>query len=162
MPIPLLDTAKTELLVSEKPLPHLNIFEKNDPLAKDALHWLVVLKSYPDSSLSHKELMQKFKKMGIASTILGLTASGPLRRKYWSEQAVRYTKQSLHVLEGMMSEQDRGEQLEINTRLLIALALNYYGGGETKREILVEQFEKIPPSFLVKTGFCDNKILRGC
>ncbi|MEO1258046.1 MAG: hypothetical protein AAFZ15_04590 [Bacteroidota bacterium] len=132
----------------------------NEDLAKEALLWLSVLKSYDDFSLSNEQLMLKFKNMSVAYTILSSTADGPLRRKFWSEQAIKYGRLSLGVLEGMVADKDLGEWEEIKTRVLIAMAINYYEDGAVEREELVNHFEKISKSFLVRTGFCNNRVLR--
>lgn len=129
-------------------------------LAREALLWLSVLKSYNDFELSNEQLMTKFKNMSIAYTILSTTSDGPIRRKYWSEQAVQYGRYSLGVLEGMIPVKDHLEIDEINTRLLIAMALNYYEDGSVNRLELVKQYQKISTSFLVRTGFCNNRILK--
>ena len=132
----------------------------NKASAREAMLWMSILTSYDDSSLSIEGLMQKFKNMGIASTILSTTANGRLRRKFWSEKAVQFSRHSLGMLEGMMPHPDLGELEEVKTRLLIALALNYYEGGQVQKDEMVELFEKISPPFLIRTGFCNNLVLK--
>ncbi len=132
----------------------------NKSLEKDAMLWLSLLGSYDDTSLSTEELMLKFKNLSIASTILGTTANATKGRKYWSERAIKYSKRSLGVLEGMMPDPDAGELEEVRTRLLIAMALNYYEDGEVRKEEISALFEKISKSFLVRTGFCNNMMLK--
>ena len=131
-----------------------------EELAKEALMWLSVLQTYNDFSLSNEQLMLKYKNMSVACTILSTTADGPLRRKFWSEKALKYGRFSLGVMEGMMPEKDRGEWEEVKTRVLIAMAVNYYEDGQVDRDELVTHFEKISKSFLVRTGFCNNRVLR--
>ena len=128
-------------------------------LSKEALLWLSVLKSYKEKSLSHEELMQKFKNMSTAYTILSSTSGGDMSRRYWSAEAIKYGRLSAGVMEGMMARKDAVVQSEINTRLLIAMGLNHYVGGRTDIKELVAQFEKIPSSFLIRSGFCNNRIL---
>ena len=129
-------------------------------LAQEALLWLSVLKSYDDFSLSPEQMMNKFKNMSIACTIISSTAEGQLRRRYWSERAIKYSRYSLGVLEGMMPEKNEWDVAEVNTRLLIAMTINYYEKGKIQKEELVSQFEKISKTFLVRTGFCNNRILK--
>ena len=132
----------------------------NKSLEKDAMLWLSLLGTYNDMSLTTEELMLKFKHLGIASTILGTTANAGQIRKFWSERAIKYSKQSLGVLQGMMPHPDAGELEEVKIRLLIAMALNYYENGKVKKEEIESLFEEISKSFLVRTGFCNNMMLR--
>ena len=131
-----------------------------EALTKEALVWLSVLNSFDDFSLTTEQLMKKFKNMSIAYTILSSTSEGSLKRRYWSEQAIQYGRYSLGVLEGMMPDRNVGEIEEVNTRLLIAMAINYYEDGKVQQAELISQFEKISKSFLVRTGFCNNRILK--
>ena len=132
----------------------------HESLAREALLWLSVLKSYNDFELTNRQLMLKFKNMGIACTILSCTADGPLRRKFWSQRAVKYSRLSLGVIEGLMPPDSCGELEEVNTRLLIAMALSYYEDGPVERGDIQRQFEAISKPFLIRTGFCNNKILK--
>ncbi|MEZ4935228.1 MAG: hypothetical protein R2788_24225 [Saprospiraceae bacterium] len=133
---------------------------ENRALAREALLWLSVLGSYDDFSLTNEQLMTKFKNMNIAASILSMTADGRLRRQFWSERALTYGRYSLGVLEGMIPNPDEGEAEEVRTRLLIAMALNYYEDGKVQEAEIVDQFEKISKTFLIRTGFCNNKILK--
>ena len=137
-----------------------SIPQDNKTLTKEALRWLYVLGTYNDFSLSNEQLATKFKDMGIASTIISLTADGPIRKKYWSERAVTYGRRSVGVMTGMVPHPNELDLEEIHTRLLIAMAVNYYEGGDISEEDLSEQFENISKTFLLRTGFCNNKILR--
>ena len=136
------------------------LLSDNQAVAEEALLWMSVLKSYDELSLSNHGLMMKFKNMGIASTILSMTADGPLRRKYWSEKAIKYSRYALGVLEGMFANPQLSDLEEVKTRLLIAMALNYYEDGETEEKEIVGLFKEISSSFIVRTGFCNNKILK--
>ncbi len=132
----------------------------NDALAREALLWLSVLGSYDDFSLTNEQLMIKFKNMNIAASILGMTADGRLRRQFWSERALTYGRYSLGVLEGMIPDPDEGEAEEVKVRLLIAMALNYYEDGKTSESEIAAHFAKISKPFLVRTGFCNNRMLK--
>lgn len=150
---------KVETTHSDKSSIYFGNSAEGQQLSKEALLWLTVLKSYKEKTLTHEELMQKFKNMSTAYAILSSTSGGDVGRRYWSAEAVKYGKLSAGVIEGMMVQKNVFEQSEVNTRLTIAMGLNYYVGGTISRKEIQNQFKKIPSSFLIRSGFCNNRIL---
>ncbi len=128
--------------------------------SKEALLWLSVLKSYSDMVLSGEQMALKYKNMSIAASVLSATAESGLRKKYWSEKAVSYGELAIGVMTAMVPQKDVYEIEELNTRLLIALAMHYYEGGDVRIHQIAMQFKKISKSYLVRTGFCTNRILK--
>ena len=151
--------AKEEVTHSDKSSIYFGNSTEGQQLTKEALLWLTVLKSYKEKTLTHEELMQKFKNMSTAYAILSSTSGGDIGRRYWSAEAVKYGKLSAGVIEGMMVQKNVFEQSEVNTRLTIAMGLNYYVGGPISRKEIQNQFKKTPSSFLIRSGFCNNRIL---
>lgn len=129
-------------------------------MAKEALHWMQVLLSIEDASLPSVECAQKYQDLSMAASILSSTSSGVLRQRFWSAQAVDYGLKSIQMLADSPKLQPARVLNEANTRLLMAMGLNYLQDGGIEGEEIAGQYQQIDKSFLVENGFSKNKILR--
>ena len=130
--------------------------------------WMNVLTAFDDSQLPDTEKSLRYKNMSVAATILSATSESRAIRRYWSARAIEYGQSSLQILKTghrafnrkpMQAERDFCD--EINTRILIAMALNYYQNGEVTRNDITEQFKQISLSYLLRKEYGSNKFLRG-
>lgn len=126
----------------------------------EALQWMKVLESFPDDELQPMQCAKKYQNLSTAAGILSACSDGPIRQRYWSEQAVKHGRKAIDILNESPTGRTSNLANEANTRLLLAMALNHCQEGEITAEAVSGQFSKIDRSYLIRRGFCNNKLLR--
>jgi hypothetical protein len=115
------------------------------------------LQQFSEGSLPGMLQAKKHLGLSMAACILSVTAAGAKEQRKWSLLAIGYGEMALESLGGF---EDFKLRQEINSRILVGMALNYYQKGEIGKDELAAQFQKIDKEFLVGSGFCSYKILR--
>ena len=130
------------------------------PTSEEALKWIYLLRTFEDGQLSTEDLVKKYHNLSMAAAILSATGKGGVHQRFWSGRAMEHGERALLILEksGRMFPAAKIE--EANTRLLLAMSLNYFQNGGVTPDELADQYKNIDEGFLLENGFCRNKLLR--
>ena len=129
----------------------------------EALTYTRLLQQYDDQKISSQVKSLKYQNLALAATLISATSEAKPEQQKWSAMAIefgRIARESMNGVSSNPASENRELMDELNTRRLIAMALNYYQGGTVKLEDLTGQYQIIDKSFLVRKGFCRYKILR--
>lgn len=136
--------------------PPSSYFSVQKSRSEEASDWMQQLFLFNNSDLDGEALSKKYFNLMLAATALSAESTEDWEQRYWSDLAITYgetakkasVKAGLHNLE------------EINARLLVAMALNFYQGSGVDEAALKKHYELIDKSHLFRSGFCQYSILR--
>lgn len=128
--------------------------------SEEALKWINLLQSFDDNELDTQGLLKKYENLSMAAAILSASSSGPIRQRFWSARAVKHSERAVAILSESDDMLPAEKVEEVNTRLLMAMGLNYLQNGEVHSEDVTSQFQNIDQEYLQHHGFCRNKLLR--
>jgi hypothetical protein len=132
-------------------------------ILEEAMTYTQLLQKYDDKKISGKIKSLKYKNLALAATLISATSEAGQEQRKWSEMAIEFGRIAWEASNKApdLPNEENGESLdELNTRRLIAMALNYYQGGLVEMKDLISQYQVIDKNFLVRKGFCRYKILR--
>ena len=132
----------------------------NLPTSEEALKWINLLQSFDDEQLSSVELLKKYENLSMASAILSASSPGNIRQQFWSAQAVEHSERALSILSESATMLPADKLDEANTRLLMAMSLNFLQNGTVNSEEVLNQYHNIDQKYLRSHGFLRNKLLR--
>lgn len=129
----------------------------------EVLDYIQWLQNVDDLGISSEMRVLKYKNLILAATLVSATLEEKTEQQKWSGTAIEFSQIARKTMDEALSGSgnETHEHLEeINTRRLIAMALNYYQQGTVSLADLASQYQVIDKNFLVKSGFCRYKILR--
>jgi hypothetical protein len=123
---------------------------------QEASDWMQQLFLFKNSDLDGEALSKKYLNLMLAATALGAAATESWEQRYWSDLAVGFGETAKTSAEGAgLQNLD-----EINARLLVAMALNFYQGSRVDGAILKKHYEAINKMYLFRSGFCQYGIVQ--
>jgi len=131
-------------------------------VVSEAITYTRLLQQYDDEKISTFVKSMKYQNMAKAATLLSATSEEKPEQRKWSGMAIEFGRIAQESMKSAAAATPDSRELmdEINTRRLIAMALNYYQGGRVSPEELAGQYRLIDESFLIRKGFCKYKVLR--
>jgi hypothetical protein len=164
----MLDIAGLESLFGEayQPFRGAKISQHAVALRKETVNWIGILQDFEDEDLPSGLVVKKYHNLCIAASILSAIGKEPGKQRQWSRLAIGYGRQAAGVLEAQQLRGTMGGDAslelreDINIRLLLAMALNYYQRGDASVNDLKLQYLQINKDYLFRSGFCRYEILR--
>ncbi len=124
--------------------------------SQEAPDWMQQLFLYKNGDLHGEALSKKYLNLMLAATALSAASTEDWEQRYWSDLAVGFGETAKKTA----VEADLQNLEEINARLLVAMAQNYYQGSRVNGAILKKQYQETDKSHLFRSGFCQYSILQ--
>ncbi|MFQ5445885.1 MAG: hypothetical protein ACE5FF_03030 [Saprospiraceae bacterium] len=168
----MLGLAELESLSGEayQPFRGAKISQHAVALRKETVNWIGILQNFEDEDLPAALVVKKYHNLSIAASILSAIGKEPAKQRQWSRLAISYGRQAAKMCKALPPLRNTGVpgsneanlelREDINIRILLAMALNYYQRGDISENDLKLQYLQINRDYLFRSGFCRYEILR--